>query len=941
MQRIAWIALVLLIAGGAFADDGAMFRRNVSNTPDLETEHTYVKMMKFYVPAQASSGELTPIEYYDAEGALVDTRAFAKPLVSFYQDGEVEHVPDVGFSGHGQRDTFAALSLDDGTTWKRKNLSKSGDQSSFRLRDGTEYPGDVVRIGAATYGNRVLVAWSSRYCRGGSPAYALDDEEKALLVAFLGLGEYDLYLTDLFGVTGAQGSSDFADEGYPEVGEVPYTCMWSARGTLETDPNTGLRELVWRKAERLTSGRRDTNRVEVAAAGAGFLVTWQEDPDGLRPGEGEGPGEGWSGAIAHQGTDVWYSYVNTDHFGLVYVAGGDPIPYELYTGDEIPKPGVPMAVPVRLTDNAKCAPPEDPAEVNYCNFAVASLYGLPDYCVDTIDVMVGPDDTDPSQLCVTADGRVLIGNTASTRARFNLRPYTRADGTASAWVVIAYEEKKGLGDFFFDSNGNPCQDGDEDCEVVDEGKNIWYHSFDMFSLELVSHGNILNQPAVDPTTGEFFPLLSTADLWGFGEYDYPFYETEIARRFGLISQAASKAGDSGLVGFAMFKQGIIKQGGPADILVRRFLVPEDFDPAVDNPFAFENMECDTWAFADGSHPYYRGGVCLDPPINVSATHAVTCEGGDCPPVTGDSTTGVDPAEPADFVDVLTWEQTPENLDDLTWENPFDLAKGHRGFIDGDFIMQMYAWSPNWKKNAVGHDNYNLYVRRSFDGGQTWTTLPAAYTHVDGSIWGGDGTTTCENYRDETVGDDGQVCYDYGPGEFEQARNLSQLVSMQLTVLDPRFTPVSGSIVDPDTGGFLYPDDACDPSKFFATFETGDNTTVAEGEAEPLDMFYSRAYDWGDDYALVDTDDDGVEDFFDWLENHHDDHASEASVTANPGGNFFYAIWQQWQEDETGVSESDAMFRRIMYLEDDGTSRGIFGDSFESGDLSGWTLVVAP
>ena len=48
----------------------------------------------------------------------------------------------------------------------------------------------------------------------------------------------------------------------------------------------------------------------------------------------------------------------------------------------------------------------------------------------------------------------------------------------------------------------------------------------------------------------------------------------------------------------------------------------------------------------------------------------------------------------------------------------------------------------------------------------------------------------------------------------------------------------------------YDDDERDPSKFFIVYETGDNTTVAEGEAVPLDLFYSRATDWGDDYDLV-------------------------------------------------------------------------------------------
>ena len=46
------------------------------------------------------------------------------------------------------------------------------------------------------------------------------------------------YLEDYWGVSGSQGSSDFADEGYPEVGEVPYGCVWVARGTLEQDDET-------------------------------------------------------------------------------------------------------------------------------------------------------------------------------------------------------------------------------------------------------------------------------------------------------------------------------------------------------------------------------------------------------------------------------------------------------------------------------------------------------------------------------------------------------------------------------------------------------------------------------------------------------------------------------------------------------------------------------
>jgi hypothetical protein len=40
-----------------------------------------------------------------------------------------------------------------------------------------------------------------------------------------------------------------------------------------------------------------------------------------------------------------------------------------------------------------------------------------------------------------------------------------------------------------------------------------------------------------------------------------------------------------------------------------------------------------------------------------------------------------------------------------------------------------------------------------------------------------------------------------------------------------------------------------PSRYFMVYETGDNTTVVEGEAQPLSLYYSRAEDFGDDYVV--------------------------------------------------------------------------------------------
>ncbi len=114
----------------------------------------------------------------------------------------------------------------------------------------------------------------------------------------------------------------------PEIGEIPYSCVWTARGKLIAgdDPTTAETEathVVWTKPERLTSGARDANLPAVdCAKDAGCILTWQEDPEGLRPGQGLGPGEGWSGAVANGKTDIWYSYISYADFDKVFDEAG-------------------------------------------------------------------------------------------------------------------------------------------------------------------------------------------------------------------------------------------------------------------------------------------------------------------------------------------------------------------------------------------------------------------------------------------------------------------------------------------------------------------------------------------------------------------------------------------------------------------------------------------
>jgi hypothetical protein len=508
--------------------------------------------------------------------------------------------------------------------------------------------------------------------------------------------------------------------------------------------------------------------------------------------------------------------------------------------------------------------------------------------------------------------------------------------------------------------------------------------------------------------------MNTNDLWDFSAAGYSFdiYNTEIARRSSLLVQSIGKAAASGnkLLATPSWKQGPMRQGGPADTMLRRIKLPTDYVGGIaENPYAFTNMVCeypgggDGWFLTDGSNPYYPNGICMAPAINLSGVVPDTCMNSadgqpmDCPKVEFNGTTfGVGDTNPilqgvvqgeGNTTRVLTWHQCPSdgdqvsgdftavtcadddrtdpyvNLYDQSWYNPLDISKGHRGFIDGDFVMFLYAWSPNWRLNAKGSDRYELYVRRSFDGGETWTSTPSSFLASDGNTYSGGGTATCESYRTDATGGGGivepHVCYEYPEGGSEQARNVTQHKAMRITTLDPRYAPTPASIADPcvdpvdptvDVGIMTCDDESADhdsdlrnPSRFFMVFETGDNSTVQAGEAEPLDLYYSRAVNFGDAYEVWAENDSSTADSslcypsdphgddtvpavvvgsgfcneFDRMNAGGDTHSSEANLEANPAGSKLYGVWAQWVVDDAAEDtiESDAMARRIWWIDD--------------------------
>jgi hypothetical protein len=181
------------------------------------------------------------------------------------------------------------------------NLSNSAAQSSITtawrglIEPGLKaYPGDIDKPNIKVSGPVIVVTWVGKYCPDGDLASAGMQPPVQRAIRYL---ERDSRV-------------------------IPFACTWMARST-----NSGL---TWSPAVQLSTGERDA--IQDASGGnyvaEQFLadgvtpnpnykkgqvaITWQEDPQGLQLGEGDGPGDGASGANVNGGTDVWYAYATVD-----------------------------------------------------------------------------------------------------------------------------------------------------------------------------------------------------------------------------------------------------------------------------------------------------------------------------------------------------------------------------------------------------------------------------------------------------------------------------------------------------------------------------------------------------------------------------------------------------------------------------------------------------
>ncbi len=148
-----------------------------------------------------------------------------------------------------------------------------------------DYPGDSDKPQAFNAGNNIVVTWNSKYCPQNPIAWP---------------GEEHRFITylELNGIT------------------VPYSCLWISR--LQWNPSTqSFRPIGDLGApyitEQFSSGFRDVKQDVPIPQKPGFAVIWQEDPLGLQLGEADGPGTGASGAKTTGGTDVFYTYLDTNN----------------------------------------------------------------------------------------------------------------------------------------------------------------------------------------------------------------------------------------------------------------------------------------------------------------------------------------------------------------------------------------------------------------------------------------------------------------------------------------------------------------------------------------------------------------------------------------------------------------------------------------------------
>ncbi|QOY55316.1 hypothetical protein HUE87_03500 [Candidatus Sulfurimonas marisnigri] len=499
-------------------------RKNISRTPmEGSSGHRITKLLTI-VDSQTASGDINssvqthPLLISYADQILGDFEMGTGSA----QIGDPEHI----------KDAFVSISLDGGETWKAKNVSDTAQDSSidvdyYGTGSAVAFKGHSYRPIVKAEGNNILVAWLDKYCPKQNP-FKIDTNVTA-----------DLYL-----VNGPQGTIDYegaetlGDVALTNMHEVPFNCVWTTRGVFE-ETNSSI---TWHDPMQLTSGRRDANKLTIDANENAFVLAWQEDPTGLRPGKGAGPGDGWSGASTNHKTDIWYSYIANAGFGDINTTVTSIKPKSLYS----------LSMPVPITDNAVCNKTKVDANTSapYCADMCANN-GFLDDNTSNDDQKCYSSYNDPIlELYATVDSnlsvplQLLNGDTGASRAVIGLFGTT---------VVFGYEETKGMAESL---PGIPNSDPDAPIiDPEDQGKVAYFESFEYNNPVTVSPGNIINPLRPNEADGSMV-LENVRRLTLIRQVDYdkamnPANDAEYPYKFGIL-----------------YKSGVETQGESSDMYLR-------------------------------------------------------------------------------------------------------------------------------------------------------------------------------------------------------------------------------------------------------------------------------------------------------------------------------------------------------------------------------------
>ncbi|MDO8250563.1 MAG: choice-of-anchor O protein [Rhodoferax sp.] len=171
-----------------------------------------------------------------------------------------------------------------------------------------------------------------------------------------------------------------------------------------------------------------------------------------------------------------------------------------------------------------------------------------------------------------------------------------------------------------------------------------------------------------------------------------------------------------------------------------------------------------------------------------------------------------------------------NLSDPTAASLADNSLAQRGVLRGDFAAIAYDHTPDKAAADAFTGTYNLYIKRSTDGGNTW-------------------------------GD---------------ARNMSNITDPAIRVVEPRLVGTPGTIKLPNTAATADASDVQNRNVMYVSWGTETNSATAV----PQDIFLTRSTDQGETYETVQMLAEGVTE------------QSEAQLRSPPDGKTLGALWMQ-------------------------------------------------